>query len=104
MAGDINYPPADPASSSPDYAAMLPYNRSARTRLPSEVGGQLVPDRRVTEILAYTGFVDAAAKLFEERGTWGPLLGSVDEGNTKLMHAALAWARSGEGAANTFLG
>ncbi|MFB7189855.1 hypothetical protein ACFCZT_32095 [Streptomyces sp. NPDC056230] len=32
------------------------------------VSGQLVPDQRVTEILAYTGFVDAAAKLFEERG------------------------------------
>ncbi|MFE6023754.1 hypothetical protein ACFQ6O_46205 [Streptomyces sp. NPDC056441] len=68
VAGDINYPPADPTSPSPDYAAMLPYNKSARTRLPSETGGQLVPDRRVTEILAYTGFVDAAAKLFEERG------------------------------------
>ncbi|WP_328698563.1 hypothetical protein [Streptomyces sp. NBC_00342] len=68
VAGDINYPPADPASPSPDYAAMLPYNKSARTRLPSEVGGQLVPDLRVTEMLAYTGFVDAAALLYEERG------------------------------------
>lgn len=27
-----------------------------------------MPDRRVTEMLAYTGFVDAAAKLHEERG------------------------------------
>ncbi|MFB8183474.1 hypothetical protein ACFC8N_47515 [Streptomyces sp. NPDC055966] len=68
MAGDLNYPPAHPNSPSPDYAQMLPYNKSARTRLPSEVDGQLVPDRRVTEMLAYTGFVDAAAKLFEERG------------------------------------
>ncbi|MFB9571939.1 hypothetical protein [Streptomyces yanii] len=68
VAGDINHPPVDSASPSPDYAAMLPYNTSARTRLPSEVGGQLVPDRRVTEILAYTGFVDATSKLFEERG------------------------------------
>lgn len=68
VAGDLNYPPADPNSPSPDYAQMLPYNKSARTRLPSEVGGQLVPDRRVTEMLAYTGFVDAAAKLYEERG------------------------------------
>ncbi|MFB6507530.1 MULTISPECIES: hypothetical protein [unclassified Streptomyces] len=68
VAGDINYPPADPDSPCPDYARMLPYNRSARTRLPSEVGGQLVPDRRVTEMLAYTGYVDAAAKLYEERG------------------------------------
>lgn len=68
VGGDLNYPPANPDSPSPDYAAMLPYNRSARTRLPSEVDGQLVPDRRVTETLAYTGFVDAAAKLYEERG------------------------------------
>ncbi|NUK09952.1 endonuclease/exonuclease/phosphatase family protein [Streptomyces lunaelactis] len=68
VAGDMNYPPADPASPSPDYAAMLPYNKSARTRLPSEADGQLVPDRRVTEMLAYTGFVDAAAKLYEEHG------------------------------------
>ncbi|MGW0712502.1 endonuclease/exonuclease/phosphatase family protein [Streptomyces sp. NPDC002643] len=68
VAGDLNYPPADPANPSPDYAAMRPYNKSARTRLPSEVGGQLVPDRRVTEMLAYTGFVDAAWKLYEERG------------------------------------
>lgn len=36
--------------------------------------------------------------------TWSPLLGSVDADNTKLMHAALAWARSGEEAADTFLG
>ncbi|WP_371801521.1 hypothetical protein OHA38_43870 (plasmid) [Streptomyces sp. NBC_01732] len=35
--------------------------------------------------------------------TWGPLLGSVDEDNTKLMHTALAWARSGEEAADIFL-
>jgi endonuclease/exonuclease/phosphatase family metal-dependent hydrolase len=68
VAGDLNYPPADPNSPSPDYAQMRPYNKSARTRLPSEVGGQLVPDRRVTQMLAYTGFVDAAAKLYEERG------------------------------------
>lgn len=68
VAGDMNYPPADPDSPAPDYAAMLPYNRSARTRLPSESGGRLVPDRRVTEVLAYTGFVDAAARLYEERG------------------------------------
>ncbi|MER6500183.1 endonuclease/exonuclease/phosphatase family protein [Streptomyces sp. NPDC001455] len=68
VAGDLNYPPADPASPAPDYGAMLPYNRSARTRLPSEAGGQLVPDRRVTETLAYTGFVDAAWKLCTERG------------------------------------
>ncbi|MFJ9683628.1 hypothetical protein ACIRP2_37205 [Streptomyces sp. NPDC101194] len=36
--------------------------------------------------------------------TWSPLLDSVDEANTRLMHAALAWARSGEGAADSFLG
>ncbi|MFD8851858.1 hypothetical protein [Streptomyces sp. NPDC059604] len=35
--------------------------------------------------------------------TWSPLLGSVDADNTKLMHAALAWARSGEEAADVFL-
>ncbi|MFF8919160.1 hypothetical protein ACF08M_39190 [Streptomyces sp. NPDC015032] len=68
VAGDLNYPPADPGNPAPDYGAMLPYNRSARTRLPSEVDGQLVPDRRVTETLAYTGFVDAAWKLYTERG------------------------------------
>jgi len=68
VAGDINYPPADPSHPAPDYAAMLPYNKSARTRLPSEADGQLVPDRRVTETLAYTGFVDAAWKLYQERG------------------------------------
>lgn len=68
VAGDLNYPPADPDHPSPDYAAMLPYNRSARTRLPSETDGRLVPERRVTETLAYTGFVDAAWKLYEERG------------------------------------
>lgn len=68
VAGDMNYPPADPAHPVPDYAAMRPYNRSARTRLPSEVDGQLVPERRVTETLAYTGFVDAAWELYEQRG------------------------------------
>ncbi|MFD5935687.1 hypothetical protein [Streptomyces sp. NPDC060333] len=35
--------------------------------------------------------------------TWSPLLGSVDVDNTKLMHAALAWTRSGEEAAGAFL-
>lgn len=35
--------------------------------------------------------------------TWSPLLGSVDAKHTKLMHAALAWARSGEEAANAVL-
>lgn len=35
--------------------------------------------------------------------TWSPLLASVDADNTKLMHAALAWARSGEEDANAFL-
>lgn len=68
IGGDLNYPPADPGNPSPDYAAMRPYNRSARTRLPSEVDGRLVPDRRVTEMLQYSGYVDAAWKLYEERG------------------------------------
>ncbi|MEU5836341.1 hypothetical protein ABZ820_22105 [Streptomyces diacarni] len=68
VAGDINYPPADPRHPAPDYAAMRPYNRSARTRLPSETEGQLVPERRVTETLAHTGFADAAWTLYEQRG------------------------------------
>lgn len=68
VAGDINYPPADPSSPAPDYAEMRPYNRSARTRLPSEADRQLVPDRRVTEMLSYSGFADAAWTLYQERG------------------------------------
>lgn len=47
---------------------MRPYNRSARTRLPSETGGPLVPDRRVTEMLAYSGYTDAAWTLYQQTG------------------------------------
>lgn len=39
VAGDINYPPVDTASPSPDYAAMLPYNKSARTGSPARSTG-----------------------------------------------------------------
>ncbi|MEU6647714.1 endonuclease/exonuclease/phosphatase family protein [Streptomyces albidoflavus] len=68
VAGDINYPPAHPDSPAPDYAAMRPYNRASRTRLPSEVGGELVPERRVTEMLAHSGYVDVAAHLHQKTG------------------------------------
>ncbi|RLU86232.1 hypothetical protein CTZ27_24960 [Streptomyces griseocarneus] len=68
VGGDINYPPASVEHPDPDYAAMRPYNRSARTRLPSESDGALVPDRRVTETLSYSGFVDAAWRLYETTG------------------------------------
>ncbi|MEU5431113.1 hypothetical protein AB0H73_36670 [Streptomyces olivoreticuli] len=68
VGGDINFPPAAPEHPAPDFAAMRPYNRSARTRLPSESDGALVPDRRVTEMLAYSGFVDAAWRLYETTG------------------------------------
>lgn len=68
VAGDINYPPAPPSSPSPDYEAMRPYNRAARTRLPSEAGHPLVPDRRVTEMLAYSGYTDAAWTLYQQTG------------------------------------
>lgn len=47
---------------------MRPYNRSARTRLPSETGGPLVPDRRVTEMLSYSGYTDAAWHLYQQTG------------------------------------
>ncbi|MEU3565413.1 endonuclease/exonuclease/phosphatase family protein [Kitasatospora sp. NPDC006786] len=82
VCGDINYPPASPDSPEPDYAAMRPYNRSARTLLPSqartalpsqagalltEVGpAAAVPDRRVAETLAHTGYVDAAWHLYQQ--------------------------------------
>ncbi|MGI5526823.1 hypothetical protein ACQEVX_05150 [Streptomyces syringium] len=68
IAGDINYPPAAPEHPAPDYESMRPYNRSARTRLPSESGGTVVPDRRVTEMLTYSGFVDAAWHLYKKTG------------------------------------
>ncbi|MFJ7023589.1 hypothetical protein ACIQUW_35030, partial [Streptomyces sp. NPDC101117] len=68
IGGDVNYPPASPEHPAPDYAALLPYNRAARTRLPSESGGELVPDRRVTEMLVYSGYVDAAWHLYEQSG------------------------------------
>ncbi|MDP5309336.1 hypothetical protein OG345_40515 (plasmid) [Streptomyces sp. NBC_01220] len=45
---------------------MPPYDESHPAS--ERVGGHLVPDRRVTEMLAYTGVVDAAATLYEERG------------------------------------
>ncbi|MFF1651693.1 hypothetical protein, partial [Streptomyces sp. NPDC058240] len=67
VASDMNYPPADPASPPPTTRRCCRTTSLARTRLPSEVDGQLVPDRRVTEMLEHTGFVDAAAKLYEER-------------------------------------
>jgi endonuclease/exonuclease/phosphatase family metal-dependent hydrolase len=68
ICGDINFPAASPDHPAPDYAAMRPYNRASRTRLPSEVGGQTVPERRVAEQLAYSGYVDAAWELFERTG------------------------------------
>lgn len=68
IAGDENYPPASPDHPAPDYANMLPYNRAARTRLPSEVDGQLVPDRRVAEKMEYSGYVDVAWHLYEQGG------------------------------------
>lgn len=66
VCGDFNYPPASPDHPQPDYGNMLPYNRAARTRLPSEVDGQLVPDRRVSEKMSYSGFVDVAWHLYEQ--------------------------------------
>ncbi|GGT23181.1 endonuclease/exonuclease/phosphatase family protein [Streptomyces griseoviridis] len=66
VGGDLNYPPAHPDSPPPDYTAMRPYNIAARTRLPSEAGAPLVPDRRVTEMLSYSGFVDAAWHLYKQ--------------------------------------
>ncbi|MFI1182470.1 hypothetical protein ACH4UT_23350 [Streptomyces sp. NPDC020799] len=68
IGGDINYPPAAAEHPAPDYETMRPYNRSARTRLPSESGGTVVPDRRVAEMLAYSGFVDAAWHLYKKTG------------------------------------
>lgn len=68
VAGDINYPPCSPDSPAPDYSTMRPYNRSARTRLPSESGGELLPERRVTEMLTYSGYVDVAWHLYELSG------------------------------------
>ncbi|WP_331452151.1 endonuclease/exonuclease/phosphatase family protein [Streptomyces sp. SS162] len=68
VAGDINYPPADPKHPAPDYVEMRPYNRAARTRLPSESGGRITPERRIAETLSYTGFVDAAWELYERTG------------------------------------
>lgn len=58
---DITHP-------APDYAEMRPYNKSARTRLPFETDGQLVPDRRVAEMIEYSGFVDVAQKLYTDSG------------------------------------
>ncbi|MFF4534116.1 endonuclease/exonuclease/phosphatase family protein [Streptomyces sp. NPDC001407] len=68
IAGDINYPPASPDHPQPAYEEMRPYNRAARTRLPSEVDGRLVPERRVAEKLEQSGYVDAAWHLFQESG------------------------------------
>lgn len=68
VGGDINYPPAHRSSPVPDYAAMRPYNRSARTRLPSEAGGQVIPERRIAETLDHGGFIDVAWKLYQESG------------------------------------
>ncbi|WP_432063874.1 hypothetical protein [Streptomyces sp. C10-9-1] len=47
---------------------MRPYNRAARTRLPSESDGRITPERRVAETLSYIGFVDAAWELYERSG------------------------------------
>ncbi|MER5973308.1 endonuclease/exonuclease/phosphatase family protein [Streptomyces sp. NPDC002055] len=68
IGGDLNYPPAHPSSPAPDYATMRPYNIAARTRLPSEAGAPLVPDRRVTEMLAYAGYTDAAWHRYQQCG------------------------------------
>ncbi|MER5781262.1 endonuclease/exonuclease/phosphatase family protein [Streptomyces mobaraensis] len=68
IAGDINYPPAAADHPQPAYEEMRPYNRAARTRLPSEVGGRLVPERRVAEKLEQSGYVDAAWHLFQKSG------------------------------------
>ncbi|WP_329460751.1 hypothetical protein [Streptomyces sp. NBC_01497] len=65
VGGDINYPPHSPSHPAPGYASMRPYSRSSRTRLPSESGDGPVPvlDRRVAEMLSYSGYVDAAWEL-----------------------------------------
>lgn len=42
-----------------------------------------------------------AASLVES--SWSEKLGSVDDGNMRLMHATLAWARGGERASDPFL-
>lgn len=68
VSGDINYPPASPDHPAPDYAQMRPYNRAARTRLPSEVDGRVVPERRVTQMLAHSGYVDVAWELHQRTG------------------------------------
>ena len=70
LAGDVNYPPASPASPLPTFSEMRPYNIGARTLLTPDGSApgmdDLHPDRRVTNKLVHNGYVDVAWHLFEQ--------------------------------------
>lgn len=69
IAGDLNYPPADPAHPAPAFRPDRPFDRATRTLadlgLPPE---QRPPYRQVTQKLVHHGFVDVAWHLYQQTG------------------------------------
>lgn len=66
LGGDFNY--TSSRSPDPDYVGIPPYNVALRTKLDTEPGEPLKPDRRVGQKLERAGFVDVAQYMFDKTG------------------------------------